>query len=52
MRAATACSRQLTPQLTPKLLRGISATSNPAFNLVTFEPLRTLVSYQGTVAFS
>ncbi|MCH7891372.1 MAG: ABC transporter permease subunit, partial [Gemmatimonadetes bacterium] len=26
-----------------------NATSNPAFNLVTFEPLRTLVGYQGSI---
>ena len=26
-----------------------NATSNPAFDLVTFEPLRTLVGYQGSI---
>ncbi len=26
-----------------------NATSNPAFNLVTFEPLRTIVGYQGSI---
>ena len=26
-----------------------NATSNPAFNLVTFEPLRTMVGYQGSI---
>ncbi len=26
-----------------------NATSNPAFNLVTFEPLRSLVGYQGSI---